>query len=92
MINFTQFYFIVINLLLYFLWLQFKSAVLSGWKFSVLTPVFYIHWGFQTTETVQVAKKDGIGKAVRHEQIRNNRNIYDKFVKELQYRKEIGSI
>ncbi len=65
---------------------------MSGWKFSVLTPVFSVHWGFQTKKTYQVSKKNGVGRTVREEQNRNNGKIYLKFIQELEFKKKIGII
>lgn len=69
-----------------------KAAITDKWNFSVLTPVFLIHWGLQTKETYEVSRKGGFGEPVRDEQTQKNRKIYNIFVKELQCKKNMGTL
>lgn len=58
----------------------------------MLTPVFSIHWGLQTKMNYEIARKNGIGKSVRDEQNKNNENIYNRYVKELGFKKKLGTL
>ncbi len=55
----------------------------------MLTPVFSIHWGLQTSQTYEVPKKGGVGVSVRKEQTDKNREIYQTFVQELEYKHQL---
>lgn len=78
---------------------QVLEARISGWKFFVLTPVFAIHWGLQTPQTIRSAplpipmhvlkikQKDLIrgGSAGNSRRMQNSKNhvIYADFVSEV---------
>lgn len=71
---------------------QFKASIAAGWNFSVLTPIFSIHWGFLDPATYETPRKGGVGEVVRTEQFKKNRVIYESFLKELECKKKIGTL
>lgn len=71
---------------------QFKAAITGGWNFSVITPVFAIHWGLHTMPTYETPRKRGVGRVVRMEQFAKSRAFYETFVKELECIKNIRTL
>ncbi|ODN01158.1 Beta-1,4-glucuronyltransferase 1 [Orchesella cincta] len=69
---------------------QFQEALYAGWNFSVLTPVFSVHWGLQSPKTLLFPKKQGIGKNVRQEQTSANSKLFNKILKEMKLKKQEG--
>lgn len=75
---------------------QVLEARISGWKFFVLTPIFAIHWGLQTPQTIRSAplpiplqvlkiKQKDFARGANARRMQNSKNhvIYTDFVSEV---------
>lgn len=56
--------------------LQFREAHMAGWNFTVLTPVFSIHWGFKERENRFSLKPLGLGRDLRRNS--SDSELFDK--------------
>lgn len=71
------------------IYFQFKTALESGWKFYVLTPLFGVHWGLQNQTTLFSPKKEGTTRNIRNEQINHNQVLFKKLHHELKLKKKL---
>lgn len=72
--------------------LQFRISQVAGWKYYVLTPVFSIHWGLQTSNKQFSPLKGGVGKRVRSAQIHANMLLFNSVMDEVNFKKQLGTL